>query len=215
MDWAERRVAVVTAHPDDEVLGCGATLARLATEGADITVVLGARRVDARGRREWSNLVAAFEKSCARLGATAAYADPLLDEDRAAVELHELHDAIEPFVDRADVVLTHHFADVHQTHRGISRAVEIATRPFRRRRDVLLFEVPTSTDQGFDRSFAPNVHVVLGRSDVDAALEALSFYTSEMDVGRRPDDLEALFRTRGAEVGADYAEAFFQPRRFL
>jgi LmbE family N-acetylglucosaminyl deacetylase len=215
MDWGNRRVVVVTAHPDDEVLGCGATLAHIANAGAEVTVVLATRRVDERGRREWSRLVAAFEKSCARLGATAVFAEPLLDEDRAALDLHDLHDAIVPYVDDADLVLTHHHGDVHQTHRGVARAVEIATRPFRRRREVLLFEVPTSTDQGFDRPFAPQAYAVLDQSDVDAALEALSYYTSEIEAGHDPEVLEAHLRARGAEVGAPYAEAFQQVRRFL
>lgn len=138
MDWADRRVVVFVAHPDDEVLGSGATLARVSGVAADVTVVLAARRVDDRGRRGWSELIASFEKSCARLGAVAAFADPLLDENRVDVDLHRFHDALVPFVDAADVVLTHHYADVHQTHREVARAVEIATRPFRRRRDVLL-----------------------------------------------------------------------------
>jgi len=215
MDWTDRRVAVFVAHPDDEVLGCGATLARISRVAADITVVLATQRGDERGLRNWPELVAAFEKSCARLGAVAAYADPLLDENRVQSDLHQLHDALVPFVDAADIVLTHHGADVHQTHQGVSRAVEIATRPFRRRRDVLLFEVPTSTDQAWIRTFAPQAYSILERSDVDAALEALHFYSSEIDPGRRPEDLEAHFRARGAEVGTEFAEAFQSVRLML
>ncbi len=215
MDWTDRRVVAFVAHPDDEVLGCGATIARISRTAAEVTIVLAARRVDERGKRSWPELISSFERSCARLGAVAAFAHPLLDENRINVDLHLFHDALVPFVDVADVVLTHHYADVHQSHQGVSRAVEIATRPFRRRRDVLLFEVPTSTDQTFMREFIPQAYSVLERRDVDAALEALSFYPGEIVPGRRPDDLEAHFRARGAEVGADYAEAFQSARLIL
>lgn len=215
MDWADRRILVVVAHPDDETLGCGATLARVSEVAAEVTVVLAARRNDPRGVDHWPDLLNAFEKSCARLGAVAVVAEPLLDEHLVDVRLHDLHDAIVPYVEAADVVLTHHHADVHQTHRGVSRAVEIATRPFRRWRDVLLFEVPTSTDQGFRREFEPQAYAAVERGHVDAAIEALSFYRSEIEPGRRPEDLEARYRARGAEVGVEYAEAFQVARQRL
>jgi hypothetical protein len=63
------RVVAIVAHPDDESLGCGATLARLARAGARCRVVLAFRRTDARGVRQWDALLGAFADACAILGA--------------------------------------------------------------------------------------------------------------------------------------------------
>ena len=209
------KVAVVIAHPDDEVLGCGGTIAKLAARGAAVRVVLPLRRQDPRGVECWDALVAALERSCAVLGAECTLAVPLMDERRAETDPHELHDAIVSHVEWADLVLTHWPGDVNQVHRGVARAVEIATRPFRRRRDVWLFEVPTSTDQAFVQSFSPNTWVALGEEHLARKCEAIALYASEETAGRTPADVERRARVRGAEIGAFAAEPFVTARRFL
>jgi LmbE family N-acetylglucosaminyl deacetylase len=212
------QVLVVVAHPDDEVLGCGGTIAKLADTGHDVRVLLTTRRCDPRGRRSWTHAVDAFERACLRLGATPALTEPLIDEVCAEPNVHHLHDAVVEHVEAADVIFTHWPGDVNQAHRGVARAVEIATRPFRRRRNVYLFEVPTSTDQAFARTFAPNAHVLLETGHCERKLEALEFYDFDgfsRDYGRRPEDVRRQAEARGAEAGTVYAEAFVVARQFL
>jgi LmbE family N-acetylglucosaminyl deacetylase len=212
------QVLVVVAHPDDEVLGCGGTIAKLADAGHDVRVLLTTRRCDERGRQSWTLAIDAFKRSCRRLGATAVIAEPLLDEVCAEPNVHDLHDVVVHHVEAADVVFTHWPGDVNQVHRGVARAVEIATRPFRRRRDVFLFEVPTSTDQAFTRMFSPNAHVLLDRDHCSRKLDALACYDFDgfhLDVGRRPEDLRRQVEARGAEAGVAFAEAFVIARQFL
>ena len=212
------KVLVVVAHPDDEVLGCGGTIAKRSDAGDEITVLLPMRRVDQRGLASWQALTSAFRRSCDLLGARAEILDPLMDESLAEPRVHELHDAIVPFVERADLVLTHWPGDVNQVHRGVARAVEISTRPFRRRRDVSCFEVPTSTDQSFGgagpQTFSPNEFVILNADHVRRKCEALAGYDGELITGRLVDDVERKLRARGAEVGVPFAEAFVTARRF-
>jgi LmbE family N-acetylglucosaminyl deacetylase len=212
------KVLVVVAHPDDEVLGCGATIAKLAEAGNEVSVLLPVRRCDPRGRATWDALLRAFHASCNRLSARPIVADPLFDETAAEPRIHELHDLVLPFVEESERVLTHWPGDVNQVHRGVARAVEIATRPFRRRRDVSCFEIPTSTDQTFGGGgplhFSPTEYVVLDERHARAKCEAAAEYGSELVPGRSPDDLERKLRVRGAEVGATYAEAFVVARRF-
>src|SRR5438128_7282815 len=112
------RVLAVVAHPDDEALGCGGTLALLAGRGHAVDVLLPLRRCDPRGVEHWDALLAAFARSCAALGATPIVVDRPLDETRAETHVHELHDLVVPYVERADVILTHWPGDANQVHRG-------------------------------------------------------------------------------------------------
>jgi len=208
----------VVAHPDDEALGCGAALAKAVDDGHRAVVLLATRRCDPRGIASWASLVDAFHRSCDILGARPIALDDLLPETDAEPRPDLLHDRILPWVEQADVVLTHWPGDVNQVHRGISTAVEIATRPFRRRRDVSLFEIPTSTDQIFGgnsaRVFAPNEYVVVSADQARRKCAAFAEYAGETAPGRSPDDIERRLRLRGQEIGVEFAEAFVVARRF-
>jgi LmbE family N-acetylglucosaminyl deacetylase len=209
MMWrvAGLRVVAIVAHPDDETLGCGATLARLARLGARCRVVLVFRRTDPRGGSHWDSLVRNFAAACEILGC-----EPVVDARRPGtgdgLDRQALHDALVDEVDHADVVLTHWEGDTHQAHQALAHVVEIATRPFRRRRDVLQFEVPSASDQGFRTAFLPNLCVPLDRSDVAAQERAMACYPTEFAPGRSPGDLVAHAAYRGRQFGLEFAQVF-------
>ena len=141
--------------------------------------------------------------------------DQLIDERGIESELSALHDAIVSTVEWADVIFTHWLGDSNQVHRGIGRAVEIATRPFRRRKEVYLFEVVTSTDQVFSPTFSPNSYSILSATHAKKKCEAMSFYQTEMYGGRTPDGLKRKLQVRGDEIGVSFAEAFYLARHFF
>ena len=212
--WRGRRILVVIAHPDDETIGCGATVAKLSSFGADVTVLLALRRTDPRGIDNWTQLLGIFADACHLLGARAAIAEPLLGEPQAEPEVGNLHDIILPWVDEVDTVFTHWPGDVNQAHRGVARAVEIATRLFRRHRNVFLFETLTSTDQSFVQSFSPDTWFVLESAHCEAAERAMELYEVEHERGRLPADVRRRLDSRGAEIGSRHAQAFSTARRF-
>jgi LmbE family N-acetylglucosaminyl deacetylase len=208
------KVLVVIAHPDDETFGCGGTIAKLSRLGATVTALLVTKRADPRGQRHWPALTTAFTSACERLGAIATIPDSIPLETDIPTCPHLLNELIIPWIDDADIVLTHWRDDAHFVHRAVSHSVEIATRPFRRRRNVYLFEVPTSTDQGYLNSFAPNMYSILNKSDAIAKADCARFYDMEMCIGRRPSDLTLRMKQRGTEIGVDHAEAFVVARQF-
>lgn len=207
------RTLVVIAHPDDEVLGCGGTIAKLARGGASVKVLLPAQRPRTP---DWELRIESFHRASARLGAEAVVPDPLFDATRCDTHLHDFHDVIAPWIAWSQRVFTHWHGDAHQLHRSVSRAVELATRPLRTRRDVFLFEVPSSTEQGFSgEPFRPNTYVTLDASDAKAKSDAMSEYAEQFALGRRPADLQRRLEMRGTEAGVELAEAFVAARLYF
>jgi LmbE family N-acetylglucosaminyl deacetylase len=202
------RVLVVVAHADDETIGCGGTIAKLVRMGHSVEVLLPIKRIDARGVREWDNLLTGFHQACEVLGASATVAERLIPEDEAHRTPAFLNDAILPNVERADLILSHHPGDVNYVHRAVANAVEVTTRPFRRNKSVWLFPVATTTDQGFFNTYQPNLHVVLSAEDLERKTRAMSHYSSELEAGRTPDDLRLLAQLTGRQIGTEYAESF-------
>jgi LmbE family N-acetylglucosaminyl deacetylase len=209
------RVVVVIAHPDDEVLGCGATLARLVDEDHEIRVLLALRRSDPRGVAGWDRILNDFHDSCSVLGVTPVVGEPLLEERSADSDVRELLDAVQPHVEWSDTVFTHWPGDVHQVHRSVSRAVEIATRPFRLRRNVYFFEVATSTDQSYHQQFSPQLFVTVDATHVERKLRAMGCYSTEEAPGRSVRDVRRSLESRGAQIAVPHAEAFVVARQYL
>ncbi len=209
------RLLCVIAHPDDETLGCGGTLARAADSGSEVRVLLPVRRTDLRGIAVWDELIEQFAAATKIVGAEAVIPVGQMTEEAAEADVKALHELVVPHVEWCETVITHWPHDVHQVHRQVARAVEIATRPFRRQRAVAFMEVATSTDQTWGQAFAPNLFVHLDEAHVQRKLDAMACYTSEGAPGRDSADLELQMRMRGRQIGAPAAEAFILARSYV
>lgn len=204
-----RSALVVVAHTDDESLGCGATLAKLAAEGWAVDVVIMTDGlVTARGGAVQDNREAC-EKACAVLGLGApvllGYPDQQLDRFTVA----DLSNAVLALGHRPDLVITNAASDLNQDHRITAEVAKIVARPRDRPVSVLACEIPASTFWN-GSTFAADYFVdVSDTFDLKAA--AFACYDNEVQPAPSPrsiEGIELLARYHGMQAGTRVAEAF-------
>lgn len=219
------QILVVAAHPDDEVLGCGGTIARHADAGDSVQVLILAEGATSRQQQrdrdlaidELSALAQAAQKAGAILGAAAVELLDLPDNRLDSLDRLDLIKQIEAFIDRhrPEIIYVHHAGDVNVDHRRLHEAVVTACRPTPCHpvRRLLSYEVASSTEwqpPGSAPGFQPNWFVDI-TAQWPRKREALEAYATEMRPwphARSILALEHLARWRGSQVGVEAAEAF-------
>lgn len=220
---SSERLLLVVAHPDDEVLMAGGTMAIARSRGAEVAVLFmadGCTSRDAVPNIAVEAKRRAAKRANAALGVKAAYFEKFPDNRMDDSTRLEVAKAIEYYIDMAKptIVITHHGSDVNIDHRVVNDAVIIACRPqpgctVKR---LLFGEVPSSTEyQAPGRvAFQPTYFVDVTRA-MPKKMKALGHYAGEMRPwphARSMRGVEALARWRGASVGVQAAEAFVLAR---
>ncbi len=229
---SKKKVLVIAAHPDDEVLGCGGTITRHADSGDQVQILIVAEgstsrqqeRDRAQVRNELSALAQAAQTAGSILGAAGVDLLDLPDNRLDSLDRLDLIKRIEECVERhqPDCVYVHHAGDVNVDHRRLHEAVVTACRPTPGHvvKRLLSFEVASSTEwqpPGSAQAFQPNWFVDIS-DQWERKREALLAYATEMrnwPHARSLDAVEHLARWRGAQVGVEAAEAFFLLRQLV
>lgn len=211
----------VVAHPDDEVLGAGATIHKLVTKGNRVAVCTLANHAAARANIS-TTLQEDQEKAFKIMGVHKLYACDFPNIKMNTVPHLELVQYIEKCIKdwQAEAIYTHHPSDTNNDHVMTSYAAQAASRLFQRiegvpaLKELAYMEIPSSTEWSFDASsnrFTPNLFVETGREGIAVKLEALKAYRGVMRPYPHPRSDEAingLAAYRGGQAGCDYAEAF-------
>lgn len=212
---------VVVAHPDDEILGAGATIHKLIKTGNEVAVAIMVSQASAR--KDLSSTLEDDEKQALSIiGVNKTYHADFPNIKMNNVPHLELVQFIESCIEdwKAEAIITHHPSDTNNDHVQTSYAVQAASHLFQRRENVpalkelLYMEVPSSTEWSFDTSsnhFNPNYFVEIGKDGLNKKLEALSAYKGVMRPYPHPrskEALEGLAAYRGAQAGCNYAESF-------
>ena len=214
---------IVAAHPDDEVLGAGATMYKLAQRGEEVNVCILCGQAMARAHRPTDNELAEdTSSSMSILGVKRVFLGNFPNIQFNSVPHLELVQFIEKAIVAcgADVLITHHPADLNNDHLHTSLACQAAARLFQRRSDVkplrelLFMEVPSATEWGLNTAmgkFEPDTFFEVGKEAVDKKIEALAQYRGVMRDYPHPrsrEALEGLAAFRGGQSGCRYAESF-------
>ena len=228
-----KAILVIAAHPDDEVLGCAATIALRVKNGASahlltLTGGLGGRKSDQALANEISTtetqeLQKQMKSAADLVGYSSVTALNFPDNRMDTVSRMDVsHSILEVLKKvRPDVIYTHHPGDYNWDHTIVFDAVMMAARSSPGEfapKEILCFEVLSSTERSWQhpsRVFCPNVYVNVAAT-IEIKKKALELYRTEYRNYPHPrssEGQEFLARKRGNEVGIEYAEAFHLIRR--
>lgn len=217
-----KKILVIAAHPDDEILGCGGTMARLANEGNHVyTVILGegitsrdnTRHRDSR-EAEIADLKKQIHDANHLLGVKEVFTFDLPDNRFDSVPLLDVVKIVEQVKEKIkpDIIFTHFENDLNIDHGVTYRAVLTATRPMQGEtvKEIYSFEVLSSTEWNFPLSFSPDCFIDI-TGTVDLKESAMSKYKSELRPYPHPRSLMGIrlqAETWGMKTGLGFAEAF-------
>ena len=214
---------LVVAHPDDEVLGAGASMWKWCKNGDTVDVAIMSTEAKARAFRP-SDAELDGDKDAAMtfLGVKKIYEGSFPNIEMNTVPHLKLVQFIEEAIreSQPDIVITHHPADTNNVHMQTSLACQEAVRLFQRRPEVKrinefwYMEVPSCTEWKINNglnTFNPNCFVEVGKDGVEAKIKALSMYRGVIRPYPHPRSAEyimGLAAMRGGQWGCNYAESF-------
>ena len=210
-------VLVVAAHPDDEILGAGGTLARHVHAGDEVHAVVVSEGAASRyGDGMMEKLQSQGRRAAAEIGFASLRFEALPDQRLETLPLIELTQRIETAIDALHPTpSTPTSRRTEQRPRRRRPRRRTACRPYRAPfvRRFLVFETPSSTEWAWPlpgSAFSPNHYVDIAGT-LDVKVRAMACYESELREYPHPRSERAL-RERaafwGSHVGRVAAEAF-------
>lgn len=218
---------VVVAHPDDELLGLGATMHRLIKEFSveAHVVILGegiTSRSENRDVNAWEQELTTHRKNIKdahdKIGFQSSSIYNFPDNRFDSIDLLDIIKVVEKEkkIFQPDVIFTHHGGDVNIDHQRTFEAIITSCRPMQdeKVKTIFTFETPSGTEwrsPSDPRHFLPNFFVAVKEQDIDAKISGMECYVYErrsFPHPRSPEALKIQAQRWGIVVGAYYAEAF-------
>lgn len=217
----KKKILVVVAHPDDEILGCGGTIARLIKQGyTAYSLILGegltSRDKEANrkiGNKEIKELKKQAHKANAIIGVNKIFIYDFPDNRFDTVPLLSIVKVIEAIKAKIkpQIIFTHYEKDLNIDHQITYRAVITSTRalPEETVKEIYSFEVLSSTEWNYPLTFSPDVFFDISNT-LEYKLKAMEIYKSELKDFPHPRSLEGIrlnAKYWGLRTGLKYAEA--------
>lgn len=215
------KILVVAAHPDDELLGVGGTLARHVEEGDVVHTLILGQGMASRGIKdsELKEKLTTLREQALRaakiVGIQQTIFENLPDNRFDAIDFLDIVKLVEKNIAliQPNVIYTHHYGDLNIDHRLTYQAVITATRPIEFFPKIYTFETLSATEWNFgkkDDVFCPNYFVNIEET-INKKIKALECYQSEMRSFPHPRSLKGIeisAQRWGMVVGHQYVEAF-------
>jgi N-acetylglucosamine malate deacetylase 1 len=222
-----KRIMVVAAHPDDELLGCGATMHKLINEfNCKIRAVILGEGITSRSekreqdswRKELSRHSKNVETATQCIGYTSFGLYNLPDNRFDTVALLDIIKMVEneKNIFQPEIIFTHHGGDLNIDHQRTFEAVLTATRPIQNEivNILITFETPSGTEwraSSDPKHFIPNLFIEVSEENLSAkikGMEAYEFEKRDYPHPRSPEALKVLSKRYGVMMGGNYYEAF-------
>ena len=221
-------ISVIVAHPDDEVLGCGGTIARHVEQGDIVNLLALSDGVSSRGNNSENSIDIAERHSALLRSAQILNINKVVsldypDNQFDIVPRLDIIKSIEEFLGKNeyDIVYTHCGSDLNIDHRITYESVLTACRPQPNKtiNQIRTFETVSSTEWALHSgsSFKPNLHIDISYF-FDKKISALQAYITEMREAphsRSFENISALAKYRGMSVGFKLAESFYVERYLI
>lgn len=212
------KTLVIAAHPDDEILGVGGTVAVHIEKGDSVQLAILCEGVSARNAAErHAEVRAQSRKAAAILGVDNLIIRDFPDQHLDARPIIEVTREVEKLIQsfQPEIVYTQFSGDLNRDHRVLAEAVMVATRPYAAPfvREVLMYETPSSTEWSsaqLSPVFQPNVFTDITYT-LGKKLEAFACYAAEVCPEPHPRSLVALRQRAhywGSLVNRQAAEPF-------
>jgi len=213
---------IVAAHPDDEILGCGATVAKYIDNGYKAyTLILGEGKTSRDDSRDVQNKTEELSllnneiiDANRVLGIEKTFVETFPDNRFDSVDLLDIIKVVSSVIDEVqpNIIFTHYENDLNIDHKLTYKAVITATRPMEGETasEIYSFEILSSTEWNYPLSFSPDVFFDVSDT-LELKIEAMRKYKSELCEYPHPRSLEGIrlnAQYNGMRVGKRYVEAF-------
>lgn len=216
-----KKILIVVAHPDDEVLGCFGTVAKLIKNGYEAyTLILGEGKTSRDNKlfknqkKEIELLNTEMRKANDLIGIKKVFTERFPDNRFDSVDLLDIIKVVTKVKEEVqpDIIFTHYENDLNIDHQITYKAVLTATRPTKQEcvKELYSFEILSSTEWNYPLTFSPDTYFDI-EDTMQLKLLAMKEYQSELCTYPHPRSLKGIeinAKYQGMRVGKEYVEAF-------